>query len=179
MGQPSVVRFGHHLGAQFDDAAPFFDILYTIIQQVLKSTDDETLRIVSVRMAAHDGRQAYSNELLQIDEAMQCMDLHDHKVINDEKKAVVAARQFRDTFSADYRRRATQVREAAAASSSSARGKNNNARGGGGSAPAGPRPKLPPDIPQSEAKLWIPPMSSIWKDNTMGAGVARSSHLKE
>lgn len=98
-----INRLAKHLGLEVPAGAALFDLVFTVVQQILTTTDVQTLDLVSHRMANMASATAWCDELLQVEEAAKCLDTHDEKVLNDEKKDIQQNLEEERAFRAQYR----------------------------------------------------------------------------
>lgn len=123
----------------------------------MQLSDGETLAIVVKRLARLRGRYSWSEGVLGVDDAAQCLDSHDVRKVHDEQAAIKNTAQEAKQFRAEY----VATRQAATASTSSSsttnRGRARAAPKAAASSRAYPK-KLPGEsqIPHAEAKKYVP-----------------------
>lgn len=103
-------------------------------------------------------------ELLQLDEAAQCLQQEDEAVLKSEQKAMPSRRESFNAFATELRERKTAV-TAAAASSSSSGGRGGQRRKK--AAPADTARVRPVDlsrIEQQDAAKLMPPGGYVWQN---------------
>lgn len=131
------------------------DLLFALVQQVLDISGEAAIEIVARRHNIDHLSANYHPAILEVDEALQCLDINDHK---DFKQQEVKAREHnheRANFQIEFRQKAEKVRALAKTRAKKARAK---------AAPAPPvRRQVPTTFTQSEAKAFIPPGTSIWR----------------
>ena len=150
------------------------------IQEHLGLSEDEIINIIVLRLTwGHIGAQ-YGAELLQIDEAIQCLDPFDHKTVVKEQKDHKTRMLDRAPLVQNLRQRRVSIRQrrekeadaVAKAAIAEAKAKAKAAAKALGRrvayAPRGPRvePERPPwvgqQITQATAALFCPPGGHVW-----------------
>ena len=142
-----LVKLSPVLGAGTNSGS-LVEVLEHLIMHVLKVSEQEAMCIMAQRLAADDVICPCSEMLLQVGEAVQVLDKHDHKVMVQEQKDAITAGESRQMFVSEFKERRKAVGLAALKK-------------------MGPK-RLWGAIQQAHAKKFIPPQSSIWKDNTRG-----------
>ena len=61
-------------------------VLFAMVQKILDATDEETLQVLAQRLAWNDIESRFTGHLLQVDEAIACVDQNDAKLITDQQK---------------------------------------------------------------------------------------------
>ena len=148
------------------------------MQSVLQISDAETLKIVAIRLG-HDrsSENAFLDEILEIEEAVDCLDKAEEKQVRDEKAYAKSAKAMQYEFVSKYRAKSSSVRaaqvaaEAAAAPKARAKGRARVAAvpGPGGEPPAPPRDLPAGDLLQADLKLFAPPGGFVWRANKQGS----------
>lgn len=128
------------------------DLLLLVITQVLQCNESQAIDYVAIRIGNLNDETLYSKQLLRVDEAMFCLDIHDHRAMEARHKEASDCLTEKDVFADDY----TQAKF--------------RARGAGASRPKAKEQKrvLPLALAQAEVKQWLPPSSSCWRGNTRG-----------
>ena len=156
-----LCRLASHLLIDLAVVTGLCSVLYAMIQNILGATDEETIEVLSQRLAWNDIESRFTGHLLQVDEAIACMYQADVKLITDEQKEAEDQRATREVFVRDYcvrRRRIDDSKLVApkGKAKAKARSKLDKHKFGKGS------------IPQADAKQYLPPGASIWKDRVHG-----------
>jgi hypothetical protein len=76
-------------------------VLFAMAQKILDATDEETIQVLAQRLAWNDIESRFTGHLLQVDEAIACMDQADAKLITDEQKDAEDQRAAREVFVRD------------------------------------------------------------------------------
>ena len=87
-----VANFAAALRVDLGVATNFCKQLIRFVQAVLEVSEEQAVIIVSKRLAINDIGAELSPGLLQVDEALECMDQNDAKVIRDEQHRKAAGR---------------------------------------------------------------------------------------
>lgn len=119
--------------------------------------------ILHSRMVELRRQTNYTNDLLQLDEAVQVMDRNDVKQFKEETENGIAAQKEFNNFRNDYKLGKQRIREREKKSSGSRRPR------------VVARRSLPDlsTIDHKDVKRWIPPNSYALKNNTTGEWIAR------
>jgi hypothetical protein len=148
------------LAEYFEIALPRGSSLITsmvlLITSVLKCDEEQALKYISVRLSHLANDTQFSEALLEFDEAIYCLDIHDHQEMQTTQKTaynkLCDSKAFSEEFAVERQKRA--------AGKARAKAKGKAARGR----------QLPQAIPlhmeQSKVKDYIPPQSSCWRCNT-------------
>lgn len=159
---PFLTTLANHLGLELSGCSSLCEVVFRMVQGVLGVDDLECANILSLRLARNDISATYSQQITNLDEAIDCMDAHDAKRVKEEQREVENERRERAVFVSEYgvRRRAIDDSRLAGRRKAKAKAK---------SAAAPTRPVFEGVIPQSVAKGFLPVGASIWKDRTRGA----------
>ena len=91
----------------------FIQVLFRMVQGVLKCSDGETMTIISQRLASMDLRASYLPSLLEIDEAISLFDKHDvQQILQAQQQGEVSLDEQKE-FTDSYRKMREVVREKA------------------------------------------------------------------
>lgn len=167
LSRPVIIDIAKYLGVGLPDGSGLLDVLTTMAVSVLGVSQEEALYIVHQRVVPLTDATAFSDALMQVDEAAQLLDSNDLEEFSREQAAAKRSVSERESVSSDYRKRAAKVREsrerAAAEKGQPAKRQKK------GASRSGPT-RMPPasTIPQSDAKVYIPPGASIWRGLTRG-----------
>jgi hypothetical protein len=166
-----LTQLAKHKGYVIPAGSNLMDVLLIIIKKVLACGDEEAMGYVKHRLAAADAAKArMCKEILQIEDLDDVMDKQDIKVINQTQATSRAASDEATSFETDYREAAQRIRRAreiAAMPKAKAKAKP---KAKAAALPPGPPMKLPivTDVPQADAKLYVPIGGSIWIDHQDG-----------
>lgn len=152
-----IKEFAIREGIDMDGCASLVDILFQVCKGITMKSDDEVMVMLSRRPAANDLQREYSPALLDIEEAVQTFDLHDHQVVSAEQQKARTLEKSQESFVRDFEERRQRV----AATQNPGAGKR-----GKKVATAPARKALPSTIPQSQAKKWVPEGTHIWRGLT-------------
>ena len=135
-----------------EHAQKTFDLLFLLVQFVLKTTHDETLKIVSKRMATMQGLARSSvAEILALDEGLELCAKHEVEEIRHEQRKVKSLNNESDDFVADFR----------LARQKSSEGPGKKMKMTYKPLPAG-------EMTQQDAKEFLPEGARIWRNNAVG-----------
>lgn len=157
MSGSDIKDFAGHEGVDMDGCATLVDILFKVCSDITHKSDEEVMRMLSKRLVANELQRKYSPALLEIEEAVQAFDLHDHQVVSAEQKKARVLEKSQDSFVRDFKERRQRVVTERAADCAVKRRKK-------AAAPA--RRTLPSAIPQAQARRWIPEGTHIWRGLT-------------
>ncbi|CAK0821011.1 unnamed protein product [Prorocentrum cordatum] len=129
-------------------------------------TEDEVFNIVALRVAVEP--EECAAEFLQVDEGAKLLSPEDEKEITKQQKTLSTDRESKATLVADMVDCKARRRAAAADAAGKGRGKGRGrGRGAGRGGPAPPPRSLDREalamMEQSEAKVFMPPNSFLWK----------------
>jgi hypothetical protein len=160
---PFLVRLSGELRLDMGAYSGLCGLLVNLIKSVLEITEAEAIEIVSLRLAINDVSAAFATQLLQLDEAIDCMDTNDAKKVHQEQETANDENVHRSTFVREYHIHRRRINDAAMAKSNP---------GPKAKAKSQPRVTLVFDgaITQVAAKEFIPPGASIWKNRRKGTG---------
>ena len=149
-------------------ASNLMELLMLMVKHCLDPcTDARACEILGQRMANNDLSRTFTSALMEVEEAYQVLDQHDHKEMWDRQKQAQeeakAFEQFREDWAQTRRRHPGEHGGHAAAGKGRGRGRGGKGRGGRGGRGGPPPLVLPSTIPQADAKRYIPPNSSIWR----------------
>lgn len=166
MSRTCLVRVAAVLGADVDSSSNFFDFLMCILETALPDNIEEDLvRIVRTRLHNEKGRLAFSDELFEIQEAIDFLDQHDKKLVTEQKKTVVHCETSYNALKKEFSARVQTIRDKKEAAAKAAAKVAPKAKGRARAAIA-PKPKFNFDITHAEARTYIPPDTSIWRGLT-------------
>ena len=154
----TVVLYCKQIGAPLDDSHDLLHVLMSLIMYVLKITAQQALEICHRRIATKYDTDGIADALFGLDEAMNIIDTQDHGRVTDCKADLAKSSCDHLAFRSAYRKATVAAR---ASSSSSAGGSSGSAD----AAPEAAQRPLPFHCTQAQAKLFIPPQSSIWQSN--------------
>ena len=134
--------------------------LLSVVQKILNVTADEAMDVCSQRLRKRDMAANYSDCLLECDAALDCMEHRDITEFVQEKKSLHEDAAEHATFVASFKDKRVALLEEAAGKK---KAKLVKAKG-----PV-VKPKIPNAIEQKEAKKYVPPGASIWRNRIYGA----------
>lgn len=161
MGHSVLLLLSSYLGLRWGKKS-LYEVLAALVQHVLATSREETVRILSVRLGA-DATDNYVGELLEMDDAFQLVDPDDRKAAENERDRQRTARAEVSAFKAAWSAERALVVQATE-SATGAGGKRAKAK-----AKALPRRRIPDgSLAQADLRPLLPPSGSIWKCNTGG-----------
>jgi hypothetical protein len=116
------------------------------------------MRMLSKRLCDTEQCNEWTQELLEIDAAATLLERQDQEALRSEQDAVLAQMEVRKAFRDAYARRRRDDEEKAKLAAPKANKKKVEAA----------KVKMPTEIEQHEAKLWLPPHASIWRGRIKG-----------
>ncbi len=150
----TLAHFAKDLGIATESAPSEFDLVWALAEGTLKTTHAQTLDICHRRVARGNDNEAVMDAILEVDEAVQVLDRHDFERVKDAKKHTEYVRANVTEFKSHYSTKASKV------------------------AADGPKAKrakallkkfvLPHHISQADAKRFLPPATSVWRDLARG-----------
>ena len=147
-------QLGPHLGIVITKCLSLFDILWLLTQGLLKVNDERTLEIIYTRLAASAAHVPHMEALLEIDEAIQVMDIMDQKRVRDSQNPSARKMDEMEDFKKEYLVKAKAVRVT----------KDALAAAHGSAVPAvGVKLAIPHHCTHLQAKRLTPPASFIWR----------------
>lgn len=158
MSRTVVTRFAALKQAAVDSGASLFEALLSVTKQILHFDDEQALDLVCKRLPAEWNATHYSERLLELDQALEVIDINDREEVKATQKQAESKLDDIGVFSGEYKQKRQAVTEAKASSGAKRRRRV-------ASSSSGPS-VLPKTIPQSEAKRWIPEGASVWRSNT-------------
>ena len=150
-----------HEQIDLQDCSSTFEVLMQATMAVLGISEQEALDICYKRVANLKGKAAFSNQLLQVDEAMQVMDKCDLDAFKREQEAVQTRAHELKSFAEEYIQAKSRLRSANPGAGQ-AKGK------GRGKARTAVPLILPRDlgsIPHSDIKHFVPAGGRLWKSS--------------
>lgn len=173
--KPLLMSVCKRESVETEPGADDFDLLWRMVEHFLPGlSSHQVLDIVAKRLA---GDCKYNDcvleEILQLDEAVQCLDKAEEDDVRQEQKKVRAEQSEHKAFLTRFReKRATVVPPASKggrAGGAAARGRGNG-RGGSASSSSVAALRLPEgDLQQRQVKHLLPPGCSIWRSNLQGS----------
>ncbi len=96
-------------GLDVDLSLQTFDIIFQIVVQVLKVSEEEALVVCQRRLAKPHDDEPTLDALMEVDEAVKVLDKHDFAKVADAQKAAEAKRADRHAYKHAYSERAKKV----------------------------------------------------------------------
>lgn len=162
MSRTAIARFAALRKVAIPAGAGLFETLYAAIMQTLDISEGDALALVGIRIATERNALQFSDELLEMDAAIEIIDSRDREEVQQERRSDSAKKQDVETFSKAFREKREQV-QAATANKKAKTGQRS--RGGASSSSAHPK-VLPKTITQAEAKQFLPLGCAVWRSNT-------------
>ena len=159
-----VRRYADHLKIYVPSAATLIQTLVSIITTHKKVDDAYALRCCHKRLMLMKQKHEFSKELLNIDEAVHCLDFHDHQVCHASQKATFESLIDEENFEKAFYTRRRELTEASG--------------GGAGAAAAGAPLVLPLAFAQSDVNKFVPPDTKCWRGNLRGEWWGFFKHAK-
>ncbi len=91
-------KIAQHRNIELGAVSNLCDMVCSLVQKTLQCSDDETMQIATQRLATNDVSASFSKELLELDEALDCMDQHDAKRIHQQQHEVRISEDERRVF---------------------------------------------------------------------------------
>lgn len=141
------------LGIDLTGAASTFDVAFKLTKGVLQCSDDEVFTILEKRMMHMAKTTLNMEEVMQVDEAAQCLREEDREEMQKEQKKMKESNAEEKGFRKVFSEKRAQARPNGAAGVRAA-----------ASAYVGPK-KLPPlaHLKQSGIKQFVPPGGYLWR----------------
>ena len=162
---------GIHLGPN----CSLFDVIITLIMRITGCSLDRALEVARTRLPfAMDEEELAVDEMMEVDEAMDCLDVEDIKRVKERQARIKQAEEEQDTYVEDFAEAMVKRRK-------------EKQKGPDGAPLAkkprvGDRRKLPAAIPmqdQAAIKAWFPPDTLVWKSRAAASWHCRVSELPE
>ncbi len=166
LGNQFMTKMCNHLNVKMPPSPSQFQILEFATRKALTCSSEKALDCLAKRVADEESDLLFGEELLELDDVHEVLTNEDVRAVKDSQKAMatkfVESKQFREQFAS------------AAALAAKARGKEAKEAAAGGKkirAKKKPEWRLPlcSQVPQSEAKTYVPDGGSIWVDRGDGA----------
>ena len=165
-----IIKIATHQRIDLPVVKDLFSVLWVVVQSITQFSDDEVLDIMMLRLAEMMGDHDFTDRLLQLDDAHECLDKFDQRALKSEKTTSAVAAETRRHFANAVRdkRRALHP-PPAPAPKAKGRGK------GGKPGPAPAALRVLPDgvLEQAVLKPLTPCGGYIWRANTKGAWMCR------
>jgi hypothetical protein len=159
------------LGIVLEDTTSEFQIVFGFVRAVLNTlTIDRWLDIVSQRLASSpEMENDVSAQLLEVDEAIECLDYDDIRKMQEQKKNALKSNSSRNTYREEYRAEKKKAAPKPAPAPAPPKGRGRG-RGKAKAAPIiPPAPMLLLDMhtfAHKDAKRFMPPnRAKLWKSN--------------
>lgn len=166
MSRASIVEFAKELHISIESGSDLFAVLWKVTQGVLGISDEDTLELVHKRVARDSNETPLTDALMELDEAVSVLDKHDMDMVKERQKQLVTEKAARQAFKNSYCEKASVVKGG---------GKSRSSRSAGSL----PQPlTLPHHCEQREARSFIPPGTSIWRDCARGGWCAHHNDYR-
>ncbi len=143
-------------GVAVPAASSLFDVLSNAVSNCLATGEEETLKILSQRLADNEAVNSFTEAILEVDEAAEVLEKSDQESLADEQKQARSRLEQRQTYRDEYTEKMKLFR--LAREKKSKKGKKEMTKG-----------SLPTVISQRDAKKFIPPGTHIWRGLTKGS----------
>ena len=155
LGRSFLEDIAAHLGIAVAPGSTLLQLLVAMVQWSLMTSDEETMNIVYRRLATEKSRTTHSRTLVEADDAHCVMVRYDQQKLRDRQDSIQKELEVIESFSKENttRRQAFRAGVAAAGNKKGARGKQQ--------VPA--KVVIPHHCAQADAKLLVPPNTSIWR----------------
>lgn len=167
----SLDRLARSRGVALSSGGSLCDTILVLVEKYAGvSGQEEALAIASTRLAKMRCAQSWTEGILEVDAAIECLGHHDHKAVEAEKKSVLDLRSELDEFRKDYRKKVSQVRSAPGGKPKESTNKKRGKKAESASSSAMPsRLPLVGTIAHGDAKRYAPPGSFVWRSVVAGA----------
>ena len=152
MPKTSIESFAAELGIDLPCKSSLFEVLWHTIKGLLKTPDEETLAIVHKRLSSQYDDMELTDALLQIDEAVEVMDKHDHDKVQEAKHQAENKLVQRKEFQCSFDKKAHSLFDKKDSKSFAKL----------------PKKVLPHHLDQKVAAKFMPPGASLWRDKKRG-----------
>jgi len=162
MSKASVAKFSEHFGVAVEQGSSHLNLILTAVQGVLSCSEDAAIAISHSRIIALHRDTMMSQEIAQLDAAIETFDNFDQEKVVEEKKRAARRVDDRKELAEEYveRKRANDRKELDKKKTKATLRKKTT---------------IPSTIPQPEAKKFLPPNAFIWRALQRGEW---AGHLK-
>ena len=147
LSKTEIQRFCANGGFKIASSASLFDTLMSAVERILGLTGEKALEVVAQRQCTQKHSQAFAEELLQMDAAIEIFDQADRQSLNDDMKG---AQSKLDNIE-DFKVQLAEARSTVFAAKRQKALKD--------------RPVLPRVMSQEEAAVFAPPSAHVWISN--------------
>lgn len=103
LDKPTLTRLASHWGVRVPAGANLFDLVHSLVASSLPDRDElDVMDICCSRLGALQKKAQFSDELAELDEAVEVLDRNDQKKIQGERRAAVVskleAEEYHNTF---------------------------------------------------------------------------------
>ena len=96
-------QWARHWMLDISGASNLMELLMLMVKHCLAPCDEATAcQIIGKRLAINDLSRTFTPSLLEVDEAYQVLDQHDHKEMWDKQKQAKVDAQVHESFKADW-----------------------------------------------------------------------------
>lgn len=167
----SLERLVRSRGLPLPPGRSLFETIVALVEKYAGGgTAEEVLAIAAKRLAKMRSADSWTEGILEVDDAVECLDHHDHKVVDNEKKNALDRKAELEDFRKDYRQKASQVH-----SSKDSAGRKRSRQGAASSSSSSNSPAFPARLPpistiaHGDAKRYAPPGAFVWRSLVSGA----------
>lgn len=167
----TLVKLAGHLGVMTSTGDSLVDLLVRLIKHSVPGTSaEDAVLLCKTRLALYAQASQWSEDILQIDDAMLVLDRNDEQHVRSQKKAAASTQEEASTFRAQYTAKLKEAR------TSDPQPKKKKQRGAAGAAEEKP-PKYPKRVPSFPdagidlvlARALVPAGGALWKDQKFGS----------
>jgi len=161
----SLVSLARHWGIDIEQGSDLCSVAFSMVKAILGKTDEDTLKIVSKRMAYHTKQSAFFQEMRELDEAISLFDSCDRQLVEKEQQRVEGGVQEGNTFKSSYKKKAEGVRASADKEKEGTASAKNKSGKVASKAGVSSELRVPDSftITHAEAKRLLPEGASVWR----------------
>ena len=123
----AIVLYAEYMRIAIPPASSLFDVLLVVLKSYLEISEAEAVQFIFTRLAAMHRHTTFSKDLLQIDDAIYCLDRNDFEALTDRQRHALKMLEEKSEFVKAY-----------TAKKRSLAGDGGPGGGGGGGAVGGP-----------------------------------------
>lgn len=154
LSRTELMSFAEEWDISIDSGESLMGVLFTMVKAITEVPDMDVMDIIHKRLARASQPSDWTSEILEIDEALQCVDRQDQELIVQEKKTAVQRAQETVGILQDYKQRRQDIFAKMTQREKRKRGPHVTPR------------SMPFTLTQAEAKQYLPPDASVWRGLT-------------
>ena len=166
LSRTTILKFAKHWGIHPPKDSSLFQVLFIVIQSVLKTSNEDTMRIIQKRLVAEQGGEQVNECLLDMDDCSDLLEKTDVEALKSAKKTLEAKEDRHAQFRKEYLAKYHELWPAAAAAAPPPGPPAAGAAAAAAAAPSHLCWRI--GLTQQEAKLLLPPDTSIWQSRSRG-----------